>query len=191
MWFDNTGALFLPPSDVCVKSFLHLFYTLIEFYYTKAVSDQVSSPAPDWILLLWRPRIPASFVVQQQPFILGLVRDSSGQGKSLPSPSEHFFCCPLLTLQCTRVDEWLALCETSEEPCSAVPWWPHTAHGRNLSWVYTNLSVGFPGGSDGKASAYNVGDPGSIPGSGRSPAEGKGDPLQYPCLENPTDGGAW
>ena len=49
----------------------------------------------------------------------------------------------------------------------------------------------FPGGSDGKASAYNSGDPGSFPGSGRSPAEGNGNPLQYPCLENPMDGEAW
>ena len=47
------------------------------------------------------------------------------------------------------------------------------------------------GGSDGKASAYNAGDPGSIPGSGRSPGEGNGNPLQYSCLENPVDGGAW
>ena len=49
----------------------------------------------------------------------------------------------------------------------------------------------FPGGSDGKASAYNVGDPGSIPGSQRSPGEGNGNPLQYSCLENPMDGGVW
>ena len=52
----------------------------------------------------------------------------------------------------------------------------------------------FPGGSDGKASAYNayhVGDPGSIPGSGRSPGEGNGTPLQYSCPENPMDGGTW
>ena len=48
-----------------------------------------------------------------------------------------------------------------------------------------------PGGSDGKASAYNAGDLGSIPGSGRSPGEGNGNPLQYSCLENPMDGGAW
>ena len=41
----------------------------------------------------------------------------------------------------------------------------------------------FPGGSDGKASAYNEGNPGSIPGSGRSPGEGNGTPLQYSCLE--------
>ena len=49
----------------------------------------------------------------------------------------------------------------------------------------------FPGGSEGKVSAYNVGDLGLIPGSGRSPGEGNGTPLQYSCLENPMDGGAW
>ena len=48
----------------------------------------------------------------------------------------------------------------------------------------------FPGGSDDKASAYNVEDPGSILGSGRSPGEGNGNPLQYSCLENPMDGEA-
>ena len=49
----------------------------------------------------------------------------------------------------------------------------------------------FPGGSDGKVSAYNVGDVGLIPGSGRSSGEGNGNPLQYSCLENPVDRGAW
>jgi len=48
----------------------------------------------------------------------------------------------------------------------------------------------FPGGSDGKASAYNEGDPGSIPGLGRSPGEGNGNLLQYSCLGNPMDGEA-
>ena len=47
------------------------------------------------------------------------------------------------------------------------------------------------GGSDGEESAYNAGDLGSIPGSGRSPGEGNGNPLQYSCLENAMDGGAW
>ena len=47
------------------------------------------------------------------------------------------------------------------------------------------------GGSDGKASSYNVGDPGSIPGSGGSSGEGNGTSLQYSCLENPMDGGSW
>ena len=47
------------------------------------------------------------------------------------------------------------------------------------------------GGSDGKASVYNAGDPGSIPGSGRSLGEGNGNSLQHSCLENPMDRGAW
>ena len=51
--------------------------------------------------------------------------------------------------------------------------------------------LGFPGGLEGKVSACNAGDPGSIPESGRSPGEGKGNSLQYSCLENPMDGGAW
>ena len=46
-------------------------------------------------------------------------------------------------------------------------------------------------GGDGKVSAYNAGDPGSIPGPGRYPGEGNGNPLQYSCLKNPKDGGAW
>ena len=56
-----------------------------------------------------------------------------------------------------------------------------------------NLDIifrGLPGGSDGSASACNVGDAGSIPGLERSPGEGNGNPLQHSCLENPRDGGA-
>ena len=49
----------------------------------------------------------------------------------------------------------------------------------------------FPGGAEVKAFACSVGDLGSIPGSGRSPGEGNGYPLQYSCLENPMDRGAW
>ena len=51
--------------------------------------------------------------------------------------------------------------------------------------------MGFPGGSEVKASACNAGDLGLILGSGRSPGEGNGNPLQYSCLENPMDRGAW
>ena len=55
-----------------------------------------------------------------------------------------------------------------------------------------NLKIqDFPGGSDGKASVYNAGDLGLIPGLGRSPGGGNGNPLQYYCLENPMDRGAW
>ena len=51
--------------------------------------------------------------------------------------------------------------------------------------------MGFPGGSDGEESACNAGDQGSITGSGRSPGEGNGNALQYSCLENSMDRGAW
>ena len=50
---------------------------------------------------------------------------------------------------------------------------------------------GFPGGSDGKESTYNAGDPASIPGLERSPGKGNGYPLQYSCLKNSMDRGAW
>ena len=54
-----------------------------------------------------------------------------------------------------------------------------------------NIGVGFPGGSDGKVSACKEEDLGSISGSGRSPGEGNSNLLQYSCLENPMDRGAW
>ena len=59
----------------------------------------------------------------------------------------------------------------------------------NVSFI--TQTYDFAGGSDGKASVYNPGDLGSIPGSGRFPGEGNGNPLQYSCLENPMDGGTW
>ena len=60
-----------------------------------------------------------------------------------------------------------------------------------MSWQYIIQKIGFPGGSDSKESACNVGDLGSIPGSGRSSGEGNGNPLQCSCLESPRDAGAW
>ena len=63
--------------------------------------------------------------------------------------------------------------------------WRNNGNGESLY-----LEGGSPK-TDGKASAYNAGDPGLIPGSGRSPGEGNGNPLQCPCLENPMDGEAW
>ena len=58
--------------------------------------------------------------------------------------------------------------------------------------AYSTIStMDFPGGSDGKVSAYNAGDLGSVPGLGRSPGEGNGNPLQDSCLENPIGNGAW
>ena len=60
-----------------------------------------------------------------------------------------------------------------------------------LNPLVFSTDIHLPRGSDGKASVYNAGDLDSIPGSGRSPGEGNGNPLQYYCLENPMDRGAW
>ena len=60
-----------------------------------------------------------------------------------------------------------------------------------LSWSEDGCTLGFPGGSDGKESACSAGEPGSIPGLGRSSGEGNGNSLQYSCLENSMDREAW
>ena len=61
-----------------------------------------------------------------------------------------------------------------------------------VSTIYVRVGIyGFPIGSDGKESVHNAGDPVSVPGSGRSPGEGNGYPLQDSCLENSMDSGAW
>ena len=60
-----------------------------------------------------------------------------------------------------------------------------------MLFVYTCVNTGFPGGSDGKESACKARDLDLIPGLGRSLGEGNGYPLQYSCLENPMDRGAW
>ena len=73
--------------------------------------------------------------------------------------------------------------------------WRRKRQLTQLTPVYINININinicFPGDSDGKESAGNAGDPGLIPGLGRSPGEGYGNPLQYSCLENPMDRGAW
>ena len=79
-------------------------------------------------------------------------------------------------------------------------WWATSIGSQRIGHNCSNLAhkceleyteLLFPGGSDGKASACNAGQPGSIPESVRSPGEGNGNPLQYSCLENSMDGGAW
>ena len=85
--------------------------------------------------------------IQQQPFILGarprILQDKVKMFGALVlcSPSEHVFCCTLLTLRCACVNEWNALRKASEEPCSVVLQWSPMAYDRNLSGVYTNLPL--------------------------------------------------
>ena len=71
--------------------------------------------------------------------------------------------------------------------------WQTTVHGVAKSWTLSDFTFTFTflGGSDGKEFSCNTGDLGSIPGLGRFPGEGNGKPLQYSCLENPMDRGAW
>ena len=71
--------------------------------------------------------------------------------------------------------------------CGFNPWVGKIPWGRDRLPVF----LGFSGGSDGKESACSAGDLGLIPGSGRSPGGGHGNPLQYSCLENPMDRGTW
>ena len=68
-------------------------------------------------------------------------------------------------------------------------WYPViNYHGKDYE---QGMRIGFPGGSTSKASACDAGDVGLVPGSGRPPGERNGNPLQYSCLENPMDRGAW
>ena len=76
----------------------------------------------------------------------------------------------------------------TQNNASTTTW--HTECTNECILAITLISL-LPGGSDGKASVCNAGDPGSIPGSGGSPGEGNGSPRQYSCLENPMDCGAW
>ena len=88
-----------------------------------------------------------------------------------------------------KYSQWLCL-------WLGTPWGKDRERGgwrghRRRSWQVICDHMGFPCGSDGKESACSAGDLGSIPGLGRSPREGNDNPLQYPCLENPMDRGAW
>ena len=91
------------------------------------------------------------------------------------------------------ITSWQIDGETVETASDVIFWAP-----KSLQMVIAAMKLkdaysleGFPGSSDGKESAYNAVDPGSIPGSERSPGEGNGNPLQCSCLENPRDWGAW
>ena len=106
-------------------------------------------------------------------------QNTEKEGTSHPLPSSQ----PVLTLPTARASPRAAHREHSPGE-QAHPIGTHPA-------LCCYFSFNNPSGSDGKASAYNTGDPGSIPGLENSPGEGNGNPLQYSCLENPMDGEAW
>ena len=78
-------------------------------------------------------------------------------------------------------------------PCSTLDSSLYMIHDTcsTCSSLHLRSTLGVPSGSFGQESTCNTGDPGSVPGSGRSPGERNGNPFQYSCLENPMDGGAW
>ena len=91
---------------------------------------------------------------------------------------------------CILVVKYLQDCPLLVTPCSPFFFPLNSLFRVSFAFPYC-LYSGFPGGSDGKASTCNAGDLSSIPGLGTSPGEGNGSQLQYSCLENPMDGGAW
>ena len=95
-------------------------------------------------------------------------------------PTNSYSLCPIWA---SRWQTWEFLYYCSYWGSVSIEWTIY------VSILHYTIYVAFPGGSDGKASAYNAGDPGLIPGLGRS-GQGNGNPLQY-CLENPMDGATW
>ena len=123
----SEGDTLRPPSDVYVRSFFCPF-----LYFNKTLLYK-SSWVIKWSLILKFNLLLRRSQIQHyspQAIILGACLVSSGQGKNTQSSSLSafsvyaFFCLTLLTLQCACVNEWHALHESSEEPCSAVPRWP-------------------------------------------------------------------
>ena len=89
------------------------------------------------------------------------------------------------------ITSWEIDGETVETVADFIFWGSKITAAGDCSHEIKRHSLGFPGGSEVKASASDAGDPGLIPGLGRSPGEGNGNPLQHSCLENPMDRGAF
>ena len=125
-------------------------------------------------------------VACQFPLSIGFTRQEYWSGLPFPSPEDL----PDRGIEprspTLQVDTLL-----SEPPGKSCSLWGCMCFLATLNLSHPLFPLGLPGGSEVKASGCNVGDLGSIPGSGRFPGEGNGNPLQYSCLENPMDGGAW
>ena len=123
---------------------------------------------------------------RQAPLSLGCSRQEHWSGLPFPSPisqlkPSHISVQAFLVAQLVKNPP--AMQETLHSWVGKIPW--------RRDRLPTLVVMGFPGGSDGKESSSNAGDLGSIPGSGRSPGKGNGNPLRYSYLENPMDRGAY
>ena len=165
--------------------------------FTASDFPSITSHIHNWVLfLLWLHFFILSGVIS--PLI-----SNSILGTYPPRGSSFnvlCFCLFILLMGSSRQEYWSGLPSLLQWTtfCLNSPSWPVHLGWPYTAWLIVSLSWtrlwsmwGFPGGSDGKAPACNVGDPGLIPGLGRSPGEGNGNPLQHCCLENPMDRGAW
>ena len=129
-----------------------------------------------------------------------LVQFSSGVSDSLQPPglaarqaslfiTNSWSLLKLMSIESVMPSNHLILCCPLSSCLQSFPASGESVHFSNMCYLLVHQS--FTGGSGCKTSAYNVGDLGLIPGSGRSPGEGNGNPLQYSCLDNPMDTGAW
>ena len=133
--------------------------------------------ADGWRTLTWRIGQCGAISASVQSVVSFLLREQTMRKKMLPvyTVAMDPGSCPYLKIR------------HSSKPCICRLYETNSI----LNSLVLIIIQGFPGGSDGKTSACNAGDPGSIPGSGKSPGEGNGNSLQYSCLENSMDGGAW
>ena len=165
------------PMDCSTSGFPVLYY-LLEFAQTLVhwVSDAIQPSRP-----LSSSFPPAFNLSQDQGFFpMSWLFASSGQNIETST---------LVPILLVNIQGWFSLGLTGLSPCC-----PRDSQESSPAPQFKSTSSlalkGFPGGSEGKVSAYNVGDPGLIPGSGRSSGKGNDNPLHY-CLENPMDWEAW
>ena len=205
MWPECLSALHWPFPDLDLWFHAHAIFPWPQcsFYFCFPWSKYSTlHSSPGWFLFILSDSTETLLLLFKQKFLSAYcLANDTRQIRRQNSGKAHMAAAKSL-------QSCLTLCDPLDgsPPGSSIP---GILQARTLEWVAISFSkthietsttkwkiiatttLGFPGGSDGKASAYNVGDLSSIPGLGRSSGEGNGNPLQYSCLENPMKGGAW